>query len=372
MINPAASLPEMMLSGIRYPITAIDRDNRFIFANPAAEEFFQASASLLAACQVEDFFVDVIPEMLNRARANRSSVSDQGIDLHSPKLGQKRINIQVSPLHDARETLVMAVQEMHLAERLRGQEQFRGAARSMELLSALLAHEIKNPLAGIRGAAELLADDPSGDPSALTGLIMAETDRIAALLTRVETLVGEEPPERKPVNIHAVLNHCIKVAKNSFGREAQLVTSFDPSLPQALGDHDLLVQCFINLIKNACEAIDKNNLIEIKSSFNLGARFAYASGGEGAACPLVVEITDHGSGIPSHLRDHIFDPFITGRPNGTGLGLAMVASAVSRHGGTIDVDTQPGRTSFRVGLPMSEIAMSEIAMSEMAMPEEKP
>lgn len=351
-----SSLPELMLSGIRYPIAAVDGDNRIIFANPAAEEFFQSSAASLGECRIDDFFDNGITAMLARARQSGSSVSDQGIDLVSPRLGRKRINIQISPLHDARSTLVVAIQERQLAERLRGQQQFRGAARSMALLSALLAHEIKNPLAGIRGAAELIAGDPDGDPAPLTSLIMSETDRIASLLTRVETLVGDRPPEARPVNIHEVLNHCIRLAQNSFGRNCRLETAFDPSLPLALGDHDLLVQCFINLIKNACEADDKKQLIKIKSSFNLGARFAYGDDGPRAGCPLVVEVIDHGSGIPELIRDHIFDPFITGKPNGTGLGLAMVASTIASHGGTIDVESRPGWTSFKVGLPMAEEA----------------
>ena len=348
------TLPEMMLAGIRNPVAALDSSNRFLFANPAAEEFFRSSAATLKEYSVNDFFDGVILTMLERARLSGNSVSDQGIDVNSPRLGLKRINIQVSPLQDTNNTLVLVIQERQLAERLRGQQQFRGAARSMALLSALLAHEIKNPLAGIRGAAELIADDPGGDIGPMTGLIMSEADRIASLLTRVETLVGDRPPELGSVNIHEVLNHCIQLAENSFGRGCNLITAFDPSLPPALGDRDLLIQCFINLLKNACEASDYKQNIKIKSSFNRGARFA--GGSAGAACPLVVEIIDQGEGIPDNLRDHIFDPFITGKSNGTGLGLALVASTVASHGGTIDVESRPGLTSFRVGLPVSEEA----------------
>ena len=354
-----ADLAAMVLSGIRLPVAALDRENRFIFANPAAEEFFQASADALLGRAVGDFLDDAATAMLVRARKGDAPVNGNGIDIVSERLGQRRVDIQISPLHDTAErgtegALVLVLREQGQAERLRGQHRFEGAARSTALVSALLAHEIKNPLAGIRGAAELIASGDGGDREALTRLVVAEADRIASLLTRVETLVGDNPPDLEPVNIHEVLDHCIRLAENSFGRECRFSTSFDPSLPPALGDRDLLVQCFVNLIKNACEAVEAEDTITIQSSYDLGSRLA--TGESRAACPLVVEITDHGGGIPETVREHIFDPFITGRPNGTGLGLALVASAISGHGGTIDVETRPGQTSFRVGLPVAERA----------------
>ena len=343
-------LPAMVLSGIPVPVAAFDRDNRFIFANPAAEEFFQSSASTLGECGAEDFFDDAVAAMLDRTRRSGAPVNGHGVDLASDRLGRRRVDIHVSPLDGAEGGLVLTIREQRLADLLRGRQRFLGSARSSALLSALLAHEIKNPLAGIRGAAELIASGDGEDRAALTGLITAEADRIASLLTRVEVLVGDTPPARGPVNIHEVLDHCIRLAENSFGRECRFRTTFDPSLPPALGDRDLLTQCFINLIKNACEADVNGELITIESSYDLGAKFASA---DSRACPLVVEITDRGEGVPESVRDHMFDPFITGRPNGTGLGLALVASAISGHGGTIDVETRPGMTSFRVGLPVA-------------------
>ena len=364
-----ANLPSMVLSGIRLPVAALDRENRFIFANPAAEEFFQASAGTLLGSVATELLDDSVAALLDRAREGGAPVNGHGVDIASERLGLRRVDIQISPLHDTAPgdtplgdtplgdtegALVLVVRERRLAERLRGQHRFEGAARSTALVSALLAHEIKNPLAGIRGAAELIASGDGGDREALTRLVMAEADRIASLLTRVETLVGDNPPAREPVNIHEVLDHCIRLAENSFGRECRFTTSFDPSLPPALGDRDLLVQCFVNLIKNACEAVEAEETITIQSSYDLGSRLA--TGESRAACPLVVEITDHGEGIPETVREHIFDPFITGRANGTGLGLALVASTISGHGGTIDVETRPGLTSFRVGLPVAEQA----------------
>ena len=354
-----ADLAAKVLAGIRLPVAALDGENRLIFANPAAEEFFQAGAETLLGSVVTDLLDDSVSALLDRAREGDAPVSGNGIEIATERLGRRRVDIQISPLHDTEPggtggALVLVLREQRQAERLRGQHRFEGAARSTALVSALLAHEIKNPLAGIRGAAELIASSNGADREALTRLVMAEADRIASLLTRVETLVGDNPPALEPVNIHEVLDHCIRLAENSFGRECRFSTSFDPSLPPALGDRDLLVQCFVNLIKNACEAVEAEDTITIQSSYDLGSRLA--TGQSRAACPLVVEITDHGGGIPETVREHIFDPFITGRPNGTGLGLALVASAISGHNGTIDVETRPGLTSFRVGLPVAERA----------------
>ena len=346
-------LAEAVLVSISTPMLAVDADNRFLIANPAAEEFFQASSQALAEMTMDDYFDPSVISLLGRARQNASSVSDQGLDIKSPKLGRKLINIQISPLMDHPSGLVIAIQERSLAERLRGQEKFRGAAKSMGHIAALLSHEIKNPLAGIRGAAELIAADPEGDSKPLTDLITTEADRIAALLTRAETLAGGQPPRRHPVNINEILHHAMSLAGSSFGKGRSISHEFDPSLPMASGDRDLLIQCFINLIKNACEATEINGTIVVKTSFNLGARFALGKDQEMAASPLIVEITDNGAGIPENIRAHVFDPFVTGKPTGSGLGLAMVASTVASHDGTIDVESRPGQTQFRVGLPMA-------------------
>ncbi|MCE2517845.1 MAG: two-component sensor histidine kinase [Alphaproteobacteria bacterium] len=354
------SLAEAVVAGLTHPVIALDEQDQLVFVNTAAEEFFKASRGILEGMPLSGF-IDAdhaIFGMIKRSRNSRASVSDQGLDITSPRLGHRLVNIQVSSLHGAGlpQVVVIALQERALAERLRGQEMFRGAARSMTSLSALLAHEIKNPLAGIRGAAELLQQGEgvdAGERQALTGLIVAETDRIAALLTRMEALAGGKAIDRHPVNIHEVIDHCIRLAENSFGKNRTIMSRFDPSLPATEGDRDLLIQSLLNLIKNACEATDNNGTILISTSYNLGARLSVADEGSRLIAPLVVEVTDNGVGISPELRAHIFDPFVTDKSNGSGLGLALVASAIADHGGTIDVSSRPGETSFRIGLPLA-------------------
>ena len=361
--SPISGLVDAVLSGLTYPVIALDGQNHIVLINPAGEEFFKAGRSTLLQTDLAQYIDPDHPvfAMIRRVRTTRASISDQGIEFHSAKLGQRLVNLQVSamPDFDGGESnsisggVIIAIQERALAERLRGQHQFRGAARSMTSLSALLAHEIKNPLAGIRGAAELLKSGHH-DPDALTGLIISETDRIAALLTRMESLAGGKDIDRAPVNIHEVINHCITLAQNSFGQGFDIVSLFDPSLPDTEGDRDLLIQSLLNLIKNACEASDKKHKIIIRTFYNLGVHYAVARQAGQAVAPLVIEIEDHGNGISPELKEHIFDPFVTNKSQGTGLGLALVASTIADHGGTIDVTSQRGKTIFRIGLPMSE------------------
>jgi two-component system nitrogen regulation sensor histidine kinase GlnL len=352
MAMQSRPLAEAVLSSLSHPVIALDEQDRIIYVNPAGEEFFRSSQGILRGMPLSGFIDGdhAIFEMIKRSRNSHASVSDQGIDIDSPRLGQRLVNIQVSvsPSVGAdadSPQVVVAMQEHTLVERLRGHDQFRGAARSMSSLSGLLAHEIKNPLGGIRGAAELLQHNGTEDSHELTDLIIVETDRIAALLTRMESLAGGRAIAPKPVNIHEVINHCIRLAQNSFGRDRQIISRFDPSLPTADGDRDLLIQAFINLIKNACEATENNGIIEIITSYNLEARLAIP--------PLTIEILDNGVGIAQDLQEHIFDPFVTDKLDGRGFGLVMVASTIADHGGTIDVNSIPGATSFKIGLPMT-------------------
>ena len=349
------SRDEAILAGLTYPVVVLEQDDCMSYVNAAGEEFFRLGFGLLKGEPLSSFFEHDhgIFNMIRRVRHTRSSLSDQGVVLMSPKLGQRLLDIQVSPLLDqARDILgvIITFQERALAERMRGQEQFRGAARSITSLSALLAHEIKNPLAGIRGAAELLSQNNNNDDDDLTGLIIEEADRIAALLTRMEGLAGGKTIDRAPVNIHEIIDHCINLACRSFGKDRQIITSFDPSLPDTEGDRDLLIQVLLNLIKNASEATDINGIIKISTSYNLGAKFATDQSRNIA--PLEVEITDNGAGIDPDLRDRIFDPFVSNKSSGSGLGLSLVASTIADHGGGVEVTSNQSGTSFRISLPV--------------------
>ena len=337
------------------PVFVLDRENRFIYLNQAAEIFFQSSRMMLLGTPL----TSIMPadsnflSMVSRARAQSISVGDQGVELAGPKIGLKLINVQITPFGDREPRLLITIQERALAERLRGQSLFRGAARSIAAMAALLAHEVKNPLAGIKGAAQLLEADLGAEGQSLTRMIVEESDRVAALLDRMEGFAGGANLVLAPVNIHEILDHCLNVAQASYGAHMKIKRSYDPSLPLVNGHRDLLIQAFINIIKNASEATEFNSEIMIKTSYSQGRRLTFAAVNGGSYAPVQVEVIDNGRGISEELRDHIFDPFVSGRSGGSGLGLTMVASVIADHGAMIDVESVPGQTVFRMNFPVA-------------------
>jgi two-component system nitrogen regulation sensor histidine kinase GlnL len=234
----------------------------------------------------------------------------------------------------------------------------RNAARSVTAMSAVLAHEVKNPLSGIRGAAQLLEQSVPETDRELTRLICDEADRVCALVDRMGMIGDSAPLNRTPVNIHEVLHKVRLSAEAGFASHVRITEVYDPSLPPVLGNADELVQVFLNLVKNAAEAVPaKGGEIVLSTAFQLGLRMSNRGNGRNGRAiqlPLVVSVQDNGSGIPEDVAPHLFDPFVTTKANGTGLGLALVAKVVDAHGGVIEFDSQPRRTVFRVMLPIMD------------------
>jgi two-component system nitrogen regulation sensor histidine kinase GlnL len=356
-----------ILASLPNPIFVLDADNCFTYLNQAAEMFFQSSQMILFGTPLEGFIPadSSLFSMLRRARDQHVSVGDQGLELAGPKLELKLVNVQISPFGDTLHLLV-SIQERALAERLRGQSLFRGAARSISAMAALLAHEVKNPLAGIKGAAQLLESGLGDEDRILTRMIVEESDRVAALLDRMEGFAGGARIVLSPVNIHEVLDHCLGLAAASYGAHLVIRRQYDPSLPLVNGHRDLLIQSFINIIKNASEATDNKSELIVKTSYSRGRRLSLAASDGGSHVPVQVDVIDNGRGIPEDIRNHIFDPFVSGRNGGSGLGLTMVASVVADHGGMVEVDSTAGRTAFRINFPVAEPDKSASSLSETA------
>jgi two-component system, NtrC family, nitrogen regulation sensor histidine kinase GlnL len=320
--------------------------------NPTAEQFLSLSRrSVLERPLAQIIQIDAqMDSALERCRENRAPVFINDVPVTIGERAPVHCAIQLALLGDRRDLVLMLLTPREIAGRLGKVDGIRHAARSAIGMSQMLAHEIKNPLAGITGAAQLLSMGLSGEDRGLTDLIVAETQRIVKLLDQVEQFGNQRPPECRAVNIHDILERARRSAEIGFAAHMQIRDAYDPSLPLVWADSDQLLQVFLNLLKNAAQAQLMGGRIRIRTFFEQSLRIRAASG-QDVALPIHVEIIDDGPGLPPEIADEIFDPFVSGRENGTGLGLALVSKIIAAHDGWITVESQPGRTVFRISLP---------------------
>lgn len=357
--DAANALAMDVLNAIQNAVILVNDAGYIVFANWEAESFFGASASYLARHKIETYipFGSPLLTQIEQVRERRAPVNEYKVDLSSPRLGSdKLVDIYVAPVLTDPGSVVIVFQERSMADKIDRQLTHRAAARSVTGLASMLAHEIKNPLSGIRGAAQLLETSVSDEDRALTRLICEETDRIVSLVDRMEVFSDERPVDRAPVNIHSILDHVKAVAKAGFARHIRITESYDPSLPAVHANRDQLVQVFLNLLKNAAEAVANRPDAEIvlTTAYRPGIRISVAGTQEKISLPLEFCVIDNGPGVPEDLKPHLFDPFITTKTNGSGLGLALVAKIIGGHGGIVECDRQNQRTIFRVLMPASK------------------
>lgn len=356
---PAIAVPPMgeILGALPDPVLLLDADDFVIYANGAAEQFLGASASVLQTRQLAAIIAADSPilALIAEARRRHASFAEYGVDLALADGRQQLVDAHVGSLPEREGYILVTLQLRSIADTISRQMTHRGAARSVAGVAAMLAHEIKNPLSGIRGAAQLLEDSVAAEEHGLTQLICKEADRIVALVDQMELFSDNRPPKRRAENIHKILDHVLAVARAGFGKNVTITARYDPSLPPVDGNWDQLVQVFLNLVKNAVEAVpQEGGEIIVSTGYRHGVRVAVSGSRQRLNLPIEVSVADNGDGVPEEMQPYLFDPFITTKPNGKGLGLALVAKVIGDHGGVIDCESRPRRTVFRVLLPAAE------------------
>lgn len=345
---------------IPYPAVIIDASGYVLDVNAAAEYFFNKSTTMLKKhtffehCGLSE--VDHTAMASALLKGGTLFVSDCILST-APRV-DKIVHISLAPL-DPQNSLSDAAQQfiVVLAPRDQGLGSDVTVSKDNTLhstigMAQMLAHEVKNPLAGITGAAQLLAMDLSkSEDRELTDLIVHETRRIAQLLAQVEQFGDVRPAALSPVNVHDILDRARRSAQVGFATHVAMIEEFDPSLPDVLVDADQVQQVFLNLLKNAAEAIPQTGgRVRLRSYYDHGFRKLMPSG-ERRSLPVTVEVIDDGPGISDELQQRLFEPFVSGRENGTGLGLALVQKMITQNNAAITFYSKPGETVFRLSFP---------------------
>ncbi len=343
------------------PSLVIAEDMTITTINSACEALLGASRKYLNGKALTDFVIEgsVVIETIIQARARGLSVVQHDVSMvwldKTHHLGM----IQATQVGRNSGNIMLMLNSRSLAEKMDKSLGYRTAARSVTGMAAMLAHEIRNPLAGIKGAAQLLAMNLPDDERELTELIETEATRIGSLVERVEQFGDMRPAERQAVNIHDVLRKAVTAAKAGYAADARLNEFYDPSLPPTAADPAQLQQVFQNLLKNAAEAIPPvGGVISIHTSYRPGVKLSLP-GVKSNGVPLEVLIIDNGKGVPPELLENIYEPFVSSKVNGSGLGLSLVSKVLTDHGGIIECDTKEGRTVFQVLLPVWDGADGE-------------
>lgn len=335
------------------PALLLAADETILKVNSAAEDFLnQSSKSLTGASFWSRVTLDAdLHRAFARARETGSELVVGDVLAGGTSGNPLLCTLNAGPAGNG--GLLVLFSPRELASRQARVSRSGGAARAAIGMAEMLAHEIKNPLAGITGAAQLVSMSLGAEDRELTDLIVEESRRIVALLDQVEQFGNLSPPGDDAVNVHDVLDRARRSALVGFGAHMRIVEDYDPSLPPTRGDGDQLVQVIQNLLKNASEAAPKGGVIRLRTWYDAGLRLRRTDG-TAARLPLQIEVVDDGPGLPAAIAEAVFEPFVSGRENGSGLGLALVSKIIGDHGGWITVDSAPGRTAFRISLPLAD------------------
>ena len=348
-----------ILNELRTPVILVNKSNVVTYINDIGEEFFGISSSMLLGKKINDFFPIDSPvlNLIKRVRNNKIGITEESLDFSNLNFPNRKVRVHVVPLSLDNNKIIIQISQLALSEIYQFRRINSKISKSFSSMVDMLMHELKNPLAGIKGAAQLIKSDVKSNSNLLelTNLISIECDRVEDLFNRMEKISNNNIKlDYESLNIHEILNHCKRVAENSFGKKINFINEFDPSLPRLFANKNLLIQIIINLLKNATEASQQEGSIKIKTSFNSNKINSFDSEEIPTQLQLQIEIIDFGIGIPSNLLSNIFDPFVSSKKEGKGLGLSVVASGLEEMGAVIDVSSNPGLTNFCLNFPLKK------------------
>ena len=349
-----------ILYELRTPVILINKSNIIEYINGTGEEFFGHSSNMLLGRSLDNIIQKDSPLLilLSRVRKTNSGLTEESLDISNVNDQNRKVRVHIVPLPKNIDKIIIQISQLSVSETYQTQRVNSKISKSFSSMVDMLMHELKNPLAGIKGASQLLESDLKNQENLvdLTNLIQIETDRITSLLNRMEQITNDNLQLNcQFLNIHKVLDHCRRVAENSFGANINFVNLYDPSLPNIFGNSDLLIQIFLNLVKNSCEASKVNGEVKIITSFNSNKKAVFRKDDIPVSLPLQVEIIDNGSGISSDLLHNIFDPFVSTKKSGKGLGLSIVASGLNELGAMIDIKSNSSSTNVCVNFPLKSI-----------------
>lgn len=344
-----------LISQLRQGLLVVGVDNSVIAAYGHSEAIIGRSKESMVSAPLAQFHGIGLAsvELVDRSRREGAPLNSYDVQC-SPAMGEiELVDLHATPLENT-DNILLSILPRRISAFLEKRNDMEAAARTISGLASMLAHEIKNPLSGIRGAAQLMGRALDKKQQRLPDLVCKEVDRIKGLVDNLENFSAPFESVIEPVNIHEVLDHVLNLAVAGFAAGTIIRPKFDPSLPSVAGDYDRLVQVFLNLVKNAVEAAGPNADITVTTAYKHGI-WIRSTDGTRKRLPIEILVKDNGPGLPDAIRNHLFEPFVSGKRAGTGLGLSLVARYVNDFGGTVTADNHPdGGAVFKVQLAMFE------------------
>lgn len=344
--------PAEIMAAMATAVLVIDPDGQVIEVNAACESLFNLSRSHIVGRAIFEAIGHPLTTMPSDA-----PFAAYDIEITLPGGRRMRVDLMVAPLPERLGWRAVSIHG-HARSTIGHRLDREGGTRTAVAAAAMLAHEVKNPLSAVRGAAQLLETTCDEESRSLTKLIREEVDRVAALIDRMQGFTDTRPIEMAPQNIHAILGHAREVALKGFASGRTIREIYDPSLPAVLGHRDSLIQILINLLKNAAEAMsDEEGTITLTTAYRHGVSMRRGESDARQPLPIELCVIDEGPGAPPEIEGHLFDPFVTTKRTGSGLGLALVEKLVSDQGGIIEYSREgaPARTVFRLLLPRARV-----------------